>query len=107
MNDLGRKHGPEKVFQAYDLIRETNFNSVNLDLIFGIPHQSLEDWMSDMEQAVKLQPQHLSTYCLTFEEDTALYHRLANGELSIDIQSRSGVLRVCLGLFAEKGYDSV
>ena len=53
---LGRKHGPEKVFHAYDLIRETNFNSVNLDLIFGIPHQTLEEWDADMEKAVDLQP---------------------------------------------------
>ena len=84
MDALGRKHGPEKVFRAYELIREMDFEAVNLDLIFGIPNQKLEDWESDMGKAVELQPDHLSTYCLTFEEDTALYHRLAKGELSID-----------------------
>ena len=104
MDDLGRKHGPEKVFHAYDLIRETNFNSVNLDLIFGIPHQSLEGWMSDMEQAVELQPQHLSTYCLTFEEDTALYHRLAKGELTIDIQREASFYEYAWDFLPRRGY---
>ena len=84
MKDLWRRHGPEKVLRAYDLIRETDFKSVNLDLIFGIPNQTLNQWHADMEKAVELKPNHLSTYCLTFEEDTALYYRLANGELVID-----------------------
>ena len=105
MDDLGRKHGPEKVFHAYNLIRETKFNSVNLDLIFGIPHQSLEDWMSDMEQAVKLQPQHLSTYCLTFEEDTALYHRLAKEELKIDIQREASFYEYAWDFLPSSGYE--
>ena len=92
MQDLGRRHGPEKVLRAYDLIRETDFKSVNLDLIFGIPNQTLNQWHADMEKAVELKPNHLSTYCLTFEEDTALYYRLANGELVIDPE-RSCLLR--------------
>jgi oxygen-independent coproporphyrinogen-3 oxidase len=91
MDALGRKHGPEKVYQAYDIIRNAGFKSVNLDLIFGIPHQTLTQWESDMTRAVELGPEHLSTYCLTFEEDTALYYRLAKGELSIDPE-KGGVL---------------
>ena len=84
MNELGRKHGPEKVYHAYEMIREKIFASVNLDLIFGMPGQSMQMWEVDMKEAVKLKPNHLSTYCLTFEEDTALYYRLAKGDLSID-----------------------
>jgi len=84
MDALGRKHGPDKVYKAYDLIQKTNFESVNLDLIFGIPGQSLAQWETDMMHAVDLKPNHLSTYCLTFEEDTALYAKLSAGEISID-----------------------
>ena len=98
MQDLGRRHGPEKVLRAYDLIRETDFKSVNLDLIFGIPNQTLNQWHADMEKAVELKPNHLSTYCLTFEEDTALYYRLANGELVIDPEGRLPFTRE-LGIF--------
>ena len=83
MDALGRKHGPDKIYKAYDLIQKTNFESVNLDLIFGIG-QSLAQWETDMMHAVDLKPNHLSTYCLTFEEDTALYAKLSAGEISID-----------------------
>ena len=104
INALGRKHGPEKVFKAYDLIRNMNFESVNLDLIFGIPHQSLSQWESDMQQAVELAPHHLSTYCLTFEEDTAMYYRLAKGELAIDPDREAEFYERAWAYLPEKGY---
>ena len=84
MDALGRKHPVEKIYQAYQWIRDTGFQSVNLDLLFGAPGQSLKDWESDLAQAVKLQPDHLSTYCLTFEEDTAMFLRLSQGKAKID-----------------------
>ena len=104
MDALGRKHGPEKVFHAYDLIREADFKSVNLDLIFGIPHQTLEEWEADMEKAVDLEPNHISTYCLTFEEDTALYHRLAKGELSIDPEREATFYEYAWQYLPNRGY---
>ena len=104
MDALGRKHGPEKVFHAYDLIREADFKSVNLDLIFGIPHQTLEEWEADMEKAVDLEPNHISTYCLTFEEDTALYHRLAKGELSIDPEREATFYEHAWQYLPNRGY---
>ena len=104
MDALGRKHGPEKVFHAYDLIREADFKSVNLDLIFGIPHQTLEEWEADMEKAVDLEPNHISTYCLTFEEDTALYHRLAKGELSIDPEREATFYEHAWRYLPNRGY---
>ena len=79
MDALGRQHPVEKTFQAYQWIREAGFDSVNLDLLFGAPGQSLQDWEDDLAQAVELAPDHLSTYCLTFEEDTAMFVRLSQG----------------------------
>ena len=102
---LGRKHGPEKVFRAYNMIRESGFKSVNLDLIFGIPHQTINQWESDMTQAVELAPDHLSTYCLTFEEDTALYYRLAKGELSIDPEKEAAFYERAWEFLPGKGYS--
>ena len=104
MNELGRKHGPEKVYKAYDLIREIDFESVNLDLIFGTPGQSLQMWEKDMEKAVKLKPDHLSTYCLTFEEDTALYYRLAKGDLSIDPEKEATFYELAWEFLPRNGY---
>jgi oxygen-independent coproporphyrinogen-3 oxidase len=104
MNDLGRKHGPPKVFQAYHHIREAGFESVNLDLIFGIPHQTLDQWESDMEEALRMKPEHISTYCLTFEEDTALYYRLAKGELSIDPDKEAQYYERAWDFLPSRGY---
>ena len=84
MKELGRMHEVETALQAYSMIREVGFSSVNLDLIFGIPGQTLEMWEKDLAQAVELQPDHLSTYCLTFEEDTALFIKLSNGKIKLD-----------------------
>ena len=104
MDALGRKHGPEKVYQAYDIIRNAGFKSVNLDLIFGIPNQTLTQWESDMNRAVELGPEHLSTYCLTFEEDTALYYRLAKGELSIDPEKEASFYEKAWEFLPVNGY---
>ena len=76
---LGRPHSTGQVLRAYDWIREAGFRSVNLDLIFAVPGQEVRGWRSDLEDAIDLAPDHISTYCLTFEEDTALYLRLSEG----------------------------
>lgn len=78
---LGRPHSREQVYRAFDWIREIGFASVNLDLMFAVPGQDAAQWRSDLEEAVRLKPDHLSTYCLTFEEDTALYVRLSEGRI--------------------------
>ncbi|MGF1483073.1 MAG: radical SAM family heme chaperone HemW [Opitutales bacterium] len=81
---LGRRQSAKQARAAYDLIRAEGFQSVNLDLIFAIPGQDRPELEADLEAAVALEPDHISTYCLTFEEDTALYVRLSEGRLAID-----------------------
>ena len=81
---MGRMHTPTQIFRAYDLVREAGFASVNLDLIFAVPGQTRDDLLLDLETATSLSPDHLSTYCLTFEEDTALYVRLSEGRVHRD-----------------------
>jgi oxygen-independent coproporphyrinogen-3 oxidase len=81
---LGRRHSLAQVRQAWDEVRSAGFASVNLDLIFAVPGQSLEDWGADLAEAVRCEPDHISTYCLTFEEDTGLFVRLSEGKVTID-----------------------
>ena len=59
------------------------FGNVNLDLIYGLPRQTLSSWQGNLWQAIHLQPDHLSLYCLTVEEDTPLEQRIARGELPV------------------------
>lgn len=81
---LGRQHSPKQILQAYDLIRSFEFESVNLDMIFAIPTQTEDEWRQDVRKAFSLNPDHLSTYCLTFEEDTALFLKLQQGKVERD-----------------------
>ncbi len=77
---LGRSHSREQIYRAIEIIRHQDFENLNLDLIFSIPEQSLAMWLCDLEEAVALAPQHISTYNLTFEEDTALWLRREKGQ---------------------------
>lgn len=84
LDALGRQHTPKQVYRAYELIRAAGFPSVNLDLMFALPNQTEAQWQADVDEAVRLAPDHLSTYCLTFEEDTALWLKLAQGRVKLD-----------------------
>jgi oxygen-independent coproporphyrinogen-3 oxidase len=77
---LERDHLPGDVFRAIDVVK-TRIPQVSLDLIFGIPGQTLLDWQRDLEQAVALQPDHLSTYGLTYEKGTRLWKQRQRGEI--------------------------
>ena len=84
LKSLGRLHHPNQIYSAWDQIQEADFEQTNLDLMFALPGQTIEQWETTLREAAALDPSHLSTYCLTFEEDTALYLKLAKGDLKID-----------------------
>jgi oxygen-independent coproporphyrinogen-3 oxidase len=84
LDELGRQHTPKQIYRAYELIRAAEFPSVNLDLMFALPNQSEAQWRADLDEVVRLAPDHLSTYCLTFEEDTALWVKLSQGKVKLD-----------------------
>ena len=84
LDALGRQHSPAQVYRAYDLIRGAGFASVNVDLMFALPGQTETQWRADLDEAMRLAPDHLSTYCLTFEEDTALWVKLSQGKVKLD-----------------------
>jgi putative oxygen-independent coproporphyrinogen III oxidase len=86
---LGRLHSRRQVLGAYEAVRAAGFGSVNLDLIFAIPGQGLAEWRADLDEAVRLAPDHLSTYCLTFEEDTALFVKLSQGRVRRDLEQEA------------------
>ena len=103
--ELGRNHPPDKALRAYDLIRSVGFPSVNIDLIFGAPGQTLDAWEHDIRRVIELQPDHISTYCLTFEEDTALYVRLSKGELRIDPEREAAFYEFAWERLPSAGYE--
>lgn len=78
---LGRIHTWHDVVEAVAWAREAGFTNLNLDLIFGLPEQSLTRWHETLEAALALAPEHLSLYSLTVEEGTPLARRIAAGDL--------------------------
>jgi oxygen-independent coproporphyrinogen III oxidase len=104
LDALGRQHTREKVFAAHDLIRAAGFRSVNLDLMFALPGQTAEEWAADVREAVALAPDHLSTYCLTFEEDTKLWLKLAQGRVKLDADREAALYEATWAQLAAAGY---
>lgn len=93
LDALGRQHTPKQIYRAYDLIRDVGFPSVNLDLMFALPGQDEGQWRADLDEALRLAPDHLSTYCLTFEEDTALWVKLSQGKVKLDAEKEAAFYR--------------
>lgn len=80
---LGRDHAPAAVVGSYRAARRAGFDNVNLDLIYGWPGQTLHAWAADLRAAVSLDPEHLSLYPLTLEEDTPLGRQAAAGHIQL------------------------
>ena len=78
---LEREHTPERVVQAVDDARAAGFDNMNLDLIFGLIGQRMEQWQESLERVIEFHPEHLSCYALTVEPGTALYYRVQKGQL--------------------------
>ena len=75
LQTLERSHSPEVVSDVISRLRERGFQNVSIDLIFAVPGQSLDEWRTDLEAAIHLNPEHISTYGLTFEKGTAFWTR--------------------------------
>lgn len=73
---LGRRHSPQKAILAFELAREVGFTNLNIDLIYGIPGESSENWQAVLGEVVRLNPEHISLYPLTLSEDTPLRKKL-------------------------------
>jgi len=79
---LGRAHGPEDTRIAVDVMRAAGIDNISIDLIYGVPGQTLEGAAADVVATLALRPFHVSAYCLSVHEETPLAHQLAEGRLS-------------------------
>src|SRR5260370_27459365 len=77
---LERDHRPDDVFPAVDRIRKRIAN-ISLDLIFGVPGQTIAEWETDLDRSLALKPAHLSTYGLTYEKGTRLWKQRRQGQV--------------------------
>ena len=73
---LHRRHNAEQVGQAVNMLRVAGIRNISIDLMYGFPDESLENWQRDIDTALALDVEHISAYCLMIEEGTALYQKL-------------------------------
>jgi len=70
---LHRRHTARQAIEAFQLCREAGFRNISIDLMYGLPGETLDTWKEDLQQAIALHPEHISAYHLIYEEGTALW----------------------------------
>lgn len=70
---LHRRHTATQARQAYQRCREAGFHNISIDLMYGLPGETLEDWQKDLQTAISMHPEHISAYHLIYEEGTPLW----------------------------------
>lgn len=78
---LCRRHNARQIVQAVGCLKGAGMDNISLDLIFGFPRQTLSEWLSDVDRALELRPDHLSAYSLMYEEGTPLHRMLSRGQV--------------------------
>lgn len=104
LETLGRVHSAEQAERSYAILREAGFENVNLDLIFGVPGQTPEIWRASLKKTIALEPDHISAYCLTYEEDTEYFLRLSRGEYRPDETLDADLFEMTADILAAAGF---
>jgi oxygen-independent coproporphyrinogen III oxidase len=102
---LGRVHSAAQAQRSYDILRTAGFENVNLDLIFGVPGQSRAQWIETLNKTVALQPNHISAYCLTYEEDTEFFRRFQTGEFRQNSSEDAEFFVATMDFLAGHGFE--
>jgi oxygen-independent coproporphyrinogen-3 oxidase len=102
---LGREHNAEQAEQSFHILREAGCSNINIDLMFGLPGQTVEQWQQTLEKTVSLGPDHISAYCLTYEEDTEFFLRQSRGELKANPDSDADFFEMGMSILEEAGYE--
>lgn len=79
---LGRIHNSRQAINAYEDARRTGFKNISIDLIYALPDQKLNTWLSSLKKGLHLQPDHISAYNLIFEKGTPFYKKMIRGDLT-------------------------
>ena len=102
---LGRRHTAADVRETIDLLREAGFANVSFDLIAGLPRQTLGDWERNLDEALRLQPEHLSLYLLEIHEGTPLAEQIQSRRQPAPDEDLAGEMyELMVEKTAEKGY---
>ena len=102
---LGREHNAAQAEVSFQILRDAGFTNLNIDLMFGLPGQTLAAWEATLKKTIALGPEHISTYCLTYEEDTEFFARQARGEFREDPDSDAWFLESAMEMLGSAGFE--
>jgi oxygen-independent coproporphyrinogen-3 oxidase len=104
LNLLGREHTADQAEDSFHLLRAAGFRNISVDLMFGLPNQTIEQWITTLQKTISLRPDHISAYCLTYEEDTDFFLRHSRGELRSDDDSDAEFFEAAMATLESAGY---
>lgn len=103
---FARRHDNDATVRAVSAARKGSFNNVNLDLIYGIPHQTLDDWENSLRHMLYLQPEHISLYALGIEDGTPMNRWVKTGRLPVpDDDLSADMYELATDLLETAGYE--
>lgn len=105
LKGIGRIHTFEAFEDNYNLARSVGFNNINIDMMFGLPNQSVKDWTNSLEEVAKLNPEHISAYSLIIEEGTPFYKLYNEDKLKLPSEEEEREMyKKCKNILIENGY---
>jgi oxygen-independent coproporphyrinogen-3 oxidase len=103
---IHRRHKAHQVEEAVNKLRNAGITNISIDLMFGFPDETVENWKSDIEQALSLGVQHISAYSLMYEEGTHLYKLLEEGKIKeISEEVSLKMYETLITLLTQAGYE--
>lgn len=103
---IHRRHKAHQVKEAVENLRNAGIKNISVDLMFGFPDETIENWKSDIEQALSLEVQHISAYSLMYEEGTPLYKLLEDGKIKeISEETSLEMYETLITLLTNAGYE--
>ena len=103
---LDRTHKPENVFSSVEILKKAGFNNFSLDLIYGTPGESLEDWSNTLKDAIAINPPHISAYSLVIEPGTKMGSQLSRGQIkAVNDDDAADKYQLADKMLTENGYS--
>ncbi|MCF7789775.1 MAG: radical SAM family heme chaperone HemW [Prosthecobacter sp.] len=105
LKTLGRDHTCEQAQETWGVLCDAQFPSLNLDLMFSIPGQSLDTWRNTLAHTIVWGPDHISAYNLNYEEDTDFFRRLKTGEFRLDENRDADFFNLTIDMLEADGFE--
>ena len=102
---LGRTHDAAQAEATFAVLREAGFANLNIDLMFAVPGQTAAQWQATLEKTIALGPEHVSCYCLTYEEDTEYFRKLTGGTFVQDDERDAQLFETTMDTLTAAGFS--